>query len=93
VRLAVVGTFPRTSKDPEGYDGRTLHYFAARDLRALLERNGFSVAWAHGIFCRPRWFARLPDSGPMGTIKREFFSGEVFVAALKAAHRGAAAAK
>ena len=34
------GRFPRTSGDPEGYDGGHLHYFTFADVRGLLEETG-----------------------------------------------------
>lgn len=78
-RLVVNGTFPRSSKDAEGYDGRTLHYFASKDLGALLRNRGFRVIRARGIFCRPRFLEGRWDRGALGALKREFFSGEIFV--------------
>jgi 2-polyprenyl-6-hydroxyphenyl methylase/3-demethylubiquinone-9 3-methyltransferase len=34
-RLAVRGVFPRTSDDPDAYDGGHIHYFTAENIRAL----------------------------------------------------------
>lgn len=82
-RLVILGYFPRVSLDEEGYDGGTLHYFAYANLKELLSRNGFNVLWAHGIFCVPTVLNRLPDQSIIGTIKREFFSAEIFIAAMK----------
>ena len=83
-RLLFRGTFPRVSKDKEGYDGGTLHYFAFANLNQLLVENGFKILWAHGIFCTPRFFERFPDRGWIGAIKREFFGAETFIMAVKA---------
>lgn len=82
-RLAVWGWFDRSSQDIEGYDGGTLHYFTFRNLKALLEAHGFAVVTAQGIFCRPIVVQRLPEWGPLGPIKREFFGAETFVVARK----------
>jgi methionine biosynthesis protein MetW len=63
--LVLRGRSMRTSYDPEGYDGGHLHYFTFRDLRALLEANGFAVEHETGIGRRDyrsmkvRLFARL----------------------------------
>jgi methionine biosynthesis protein MetW len=83
VRILVQGSFPRVSLDKEGYDGGTLHYFAYSNLYELLTKNGFKVLWAHGIFCMPAFINHFPDRSFIGTIKREFFSAEVFVTAIK----------
>ena len=59
------GLSPRTSSDPEGYDGGHLHYFTFRDLRALLEASGFVIEREIGIAPREyrsvkvRLFTRL----------------------------------
>jgi methionine biosynthesis protein MetW len=82
-KLLFLGSFPRVSLDPEGYDGGTLHYFAFSDLEKLLRKNGFCVKFAHGIFCVPAFVNRVNDAGLIGLLKREFFSAEVFVCAVK----------
>ena len=82
-KLFFLGSFPRVSMDPEGYDGGTLHYFAFSNLRELLRDHGFHVSQAHGIFCVPRVLARVNDAGLLGTIKREFFSAEIFITATR----------
>lgn len=82
-RLLFWGSFPRVSLDVEGFDGGTLHYFAYANLHELLTKYGFKVSWAHGIFCVPAFINRLPDFGFIGAIKREFFSAETFVSAVK----------
>ena len=82
-RLFLQGSFPRVSLDREGYDGGTLHYFAFTNLRQLLEANGFRVASSLGIFCLPHFLEGIGDRGPIGIIKREFFSAETFIVASK----------
>lgn len=82
-KLLFMGSFPRVSMDPEGYDGGTLHYFAFSDLKELLRKNGFIVSQAHGIFCVPGFVAHVSNKGLPGLVKREFFSAEVFISAIK----------
>ncbi|MEM2352305.1 MAG: class I SAM-dependent methyltransferase [Thermoproteota archaeon] len=82
-KLVVLGDFPRTSCDSEGYDGGTLHYFCYRNLRNLLSKTGFKVEMHKGIFCRPRLLEKVPDWGWVGKIKAEFLSGEMLVRAVK----------
>lgn len=82
-RLLFQGTFPRVSLDTEGYDGGTLHYFAFANLRELLSKEGFEVLSAHGIFCLPRFLNRTGNAGLWGWAKREFFSAEIFIRAVK----------
>jgi methionine biosynthesis protein MetW len=45
----VRGRFPRTSTDPEGWDGGHLHYFTFRDLEGLAEAVGLEVIHRQGI--------------------------------------------
>ncbi len=81
-KLAVWGTFPRTSFDI-GYDGGTLHYFCRKDVARLLRRNGFEVTSACGIVSLPRFLRHVPDRGLPGYVKREFFSAEICVKAVR----------
>jgi len=82
-KLVVLGYFPRTSLDPEGYDGGTLHYFCYRNLKDLLEKSGFKVMMRRGIFCVPRLIEKLPDRGWVGKLKAEFLSAEMLVRAVE----------
>jgi len=82
-KLVVLGYFPRTSLDPEGYDGGTLHYFCYRNLKDLLEKSGFKVIMRRGIFCLPRLIEKLPDRGWVGKLKAEFLSAEMLVRAVE----------
>jgi len=59
--LIVRGRFPRTSGDTEGYDGGHVHYFTSKDIRHLLEKNGFRVEICKGM---------LPEGGRAGTTIR-----------------------
>ena len=81
--VAARGRFPRTSQDPVGYDGGSMHYFCRRDLAALLERHRLIVVAAHGVFCIPRRLEAFPDEGVGGWVKRELFSAELVVDARK----------
>lgn len=82
-RLLVAGSFTGVSLDPGNYDGGTLHYFATSNVETLLSRNGFNVILAKGIFCRPAVWTRFTDRGMIGTLKREFFSAEIFMTATR----------
>jgi methionine biosynthesis protein MetW len=82
-KLAILGIFPRTSLDPVGLDGGTLHYFCFRNLVELLNKNGFETIDKYGIFCLPGFIRKLPDRGVLGSIKREFFSAEILVKSTK----------
>lgn len=82
-RLGVLGVFPRTSLDEVGDDGGTLHYFTHETLVRMLRPHGFAPQSSHGLFCLPRFVDGLPDRGPLGRLKREFFSAEIMVSALK----------
>lgn len=82
------GRFPRTSSDPEGYDGGHLHYFTYADIRHLLRGAGFGSIEEFGLY---RW-TRLTAWGRVKErakavlgdhLKREFFSGAVVVRAVK----------
>ena len=82
-KLLFLGKFPGVSHDPENYDGGTLHYFTTSDINGLLIRNGFQVVSAYGIFCIPKFLTPFPNRGMFGRAKREFFSAEIFVQAIK----------
>jgi SAM-dependent methyltransferase len=81
--LAVRGVFPRTSLDPVGLDGGTLHYFTHETLVRLLSPHGLARRTSHGVFCLPRLLEGVTDRGLPGRLKREFFSAEVLVHAVK----------
>jgi methionine biosynthesis protein MetW len=51
----VRGRFPRTSTDPEGYDGGHLHYFTFRDLEELARAAGLEVVHRRGIINASRY--------------------------------------
>lgn len=85
VKLVVLGEFPRTSFDFEGYDGGTLHYFCYRNLKSLLKETGFEVNMHRGIFCRPSFLEKVPDWGWIGDLKADFLGGEMLVRAVKVA--------
>ena len=86
--LVLRGRSPRTSYDPEGYDGGHLHYFTVRDLRALLEANGFAIERETGIARRDyrslkvRVFARLAALWERD-VAREFLSLGILAVARK----------
>lgn len=82
-KLAVLGRFPRTSLDTVGCDGGTLHYFCYHDIVKLLRHAGFVPTASYGIFCLPKFLRHLPDNGFLGSLKRDFFSAEILVRAMK----------
>ena len=47
--LAFFGKFPKTSTDPEAYDGGHLHYFTYKDMEVLLKKHGFKVTEKCGV--------------------------------------------
>jgi methionine biosynthesis protein MetW len=83
VRLAVLGRFPRVTRD-SGYDGGTIHYFCRRDVDALLTEAGLDVQASVGVFSWPAWLEARGDFVPaFAGLKREFLSGEVLVVGRK----------
>ena len=82
--LIFKGRFPRTSSDPEGYDGGHLHYFTFKDIESLLENIGFKEIEKFGLF---QWetFNRIERFKDIiknvfgSNFKREFFSGSVII--------------
>jgi len=81
--LSVKGVFPRTSLDPVGLDGGTIHYFCFQNLVEIVDACGFRVSATYGLYCLPKLSQRLPDHGILGSLKREFFSAEILVDAFK----------
>lgn len=82
-KLLVLGEFPRTSMDHVGYDGGTIRYFCCKNVKDLLLDNGFTPQQTYGIVCIPKFVESFTDLGPIGYIKREFFSAEFIVSAIK----------
>jgi SAM-dependent methyltransferase len=78
-KLAANGSVPRTSLDPVGFDGGTVHYFTARTAYELGSHVGFDVIGMFGVFCFPRWLENRGDTGPFRWIKREFLSAEILL--------------
>ena len=84
------GRFPRTSGDPEGYDGGHLHYFTFADVCHLLQEAGFEAIEEFGLY---RWtsltaWGRIKEriKALLGDrLKREFFSGGIVVRARRRA--------
>jgi SAM-dependent methyltransferase len=84
-KLMIKGYFPNSSGDVVGHDGGAINYFCFRNLVTLLTKTGFNIDFACGIFCRPMIMHKVTDKGLLGVLKREFFSGEVFVKSTKVA--------
>lgn len=51
----ICGRFPRTSTDPEGYDGGHLHYFTFQDLEGLATEAALEVVHRQGIINAPHY--------------------------------------
>lgn len=81
------GRFPRTSGDPQGYDGGHLHYFTYTDVGLLLANTArFGDVEEFGLyrFTRLTGWGRLKEGvkALLGDrLKREFFSGAVVIRA------------
>ena len=80
----IMGHFPRTSYDPVGFDGGHLHYFTSRDLRQLMEQNGFTVQAIKGL-CGDRrtWKYRLAVTLLGKGFESEFLSSGLLLKARK----------
>ena len=84
------GRFPRTSSDPEGYDGGHLHYFTFADVCHFLTEAGFDAIEEFGLY---RWtsltaWGRIKEciKALLGDhLKREFFSGGIVIRARRRA--------
>lgn len=84
--LLFEGRFPRTSSDPEGFDGGHIHYLTYGDCEALLSEAGFKEIQGYGLY---RWahlttWGKIKEAikGLVGErLKREFFSSAVVIRA------------
>lgn len=86
--LVFKGRFPRTSSDPEGFDGGHIHYFTFSDIEYLLKTADFQKIEKFGLY---KW-EHFTFTGKIKDlikcvfgkkIKREFFSGAVIARAWK----------
>jgi hypothetical protein len=82
------GQFPKTSDDPDTYNGGHINYFTFRDIRNLLKNSGFNLLHERGIAYRPyrsfkiiifRFVMQLLES----EIEKEFFYKGIAVKAQK----------
>lgn len=85
-QLLFRGTFPRTSSDPEGYDGGHIHYFTFSDCAALLAEAQFTSIEGYGLYrwARLTWWGKIKEAikGLLGEkFRREFFSSAVVIRA------------
>jgi 2-polyprenyl-3-methyl-5-hydroxy-6-metoxy-1,4-benzoquinol methylase len=53
--LWIKGHFPKTSDDPEGWDGGHVAYFTRKDIYTLLHQTGFSSVRSQGIYSHQRY--------------------------------------
>jgi SAM-dependent methyltransferase len=79
------GYFPRTTGDPNGYDGGHLHYFTTRNVFEVCASAGLVAAAAAGFNADPSRRARLVDLGlaapPTRALAREFGCSTIVIAA------------
>jgi len=77
--LLTKGVFPKTSGDPEGWDGGHLAYFTRKDLLYLLRRTGFTPLRTQGIhsFDRHRTIKRFFITLLGKRLSEEFLAGGI----------------
>lgn len=59
VKSLLKGYFPRTTGDPNGYDGGHLHYFTSRNLVEIFEAGALAEVRTYGFNADPSRRARL----------------------------------
>jgi SAM-dependent methyltransferase len=76
VKSLLLGYFPRTTGDPNGYDGGHLHYFATRNVAEVFRAASLTDIRSYGFNADPSRRARLVSyslSRPLlRTAAREF---------------------
>lgn len=83
--LIFKGLFPKTSLDPEVYDGGHIHFFTYKDIHLLLENAGFSEVVDEEIINKEKrgWKGRLVQSIIGQKLMREFRTPGILVLASK----------
>lgn len=85
------GYFPRTTGDPNGYDGGHLHYFATRNVAEVFHGAGLVDVEPVGFNADPSRRARLVTLGlgmrPTRPLAREFGCSTIIVTGRRAAAR------
>jgi methionine biosynthesis protein MetW len=84
VRSLIRGYFPRTTGDPNGYDGGHLHYFASRNVAEVFGLAGLELLHVTGFNADPSRRAWLVSVGlrlpGLRGVAREFGCSTVIVA-------------
>ncbi|MBN1823457.1 MAG: class I SAM-dependent methyltransferase [Endomicrobiales bacterium] len=85
LRLLFKGSFPKTSGDRVGWDGGHLHYFTYKDLKDILEDNGFAVARRDCLVSEEKFssFKKLLELLLPKTVFEEFIAGGIVIKAIK----------
>lgn len=85
VQLVFKGVFPKTSLDPDYYDGGHIHFFTYKDMQQLLHKSGFKNIKNEGIINKERrgWKGRLIQSILGETFMREFRTPGILLIAQK----------
>lgn len=95
VMSLVRGYFPRTTGDPNGYDGGHLHYFTTRNVVEVFEAAGLRDIARYGFNADPSRRARLVSVGlrlpVLEGAAREFGCSTIIVAGRRPAGAGTGA--
>jgi methionine biosynthesis protein MetW len=76
VQALLMGSFPRTTGDPHGYDGGHLHYFASRNVVEIFQAAQLRDIRVYGVNADPSRRAKLVSVGlrtpGLRNVAREF---------------------
>lgn len=83
--LIFKGKFPKTSLDPELYDGGHIHFFTYKDMHLLLQEAGFKKIQESGIINKNErgWKGKLIESFVGAKLMREFRTPGILLIATK----------
>jgi methionine biosynthesis protein MetW len=83
--LTTKGHFPKTSGDPEGWDGGHLAYFTRKDLQVLLKKSGFTPSKSIGIHSLDRHqILKKAIIAILGKrLSAEFIAGGILIEAIR----------
>lgn len=85
VQLVIKGVFPKTSLDPNYYDGGHIHFFTYKDMQQLLRKAGFKNIKNEGIINKEGrgWKGRLIQAILGEAFMREFRTPGILLIAHK----------
>lgn len=85
MQLVFKGAFPKTSLDPDYYDGGHIHFFTYKDMHELLMETGFKKIKNEGIINKEKrgWKGRLIESILGKSFMREFRTPGILLIAEK----------